>query len=321
MPSIHWNSAIQYAKLVQLAESTPPACDNAHLTSALASVGYKYLQTLYANELAMVMDPHWGDVRSFGFLALSASGELVACIRGTATILDWIHDGACLLVPSPIPGSKGLTEDGFTSIYKSLRIGKEEKSASVREAMGKYLADGGVADVTVCGHSLGAALATLLALDTALHTPCKDPSLYTFASPRVGNPRFAETLDAAVPRSYRIANRQDIVTHLPPMLPLPYEHVNTKYELNSPRGAIRPTIACMHHLTSYIWLMEQLSGVGGNPPGGDCITFGLPPMDQITQSHPQQPRLTEVRSHCRYNEGAETFSASSACARCSSFCL
>ncbi len=290
MPSLNWNSAIHYAKLVQLSESTPPNCDNAQLTSALASVGYRYLETMYANELATAMDPHRGDVRSFGFLALSASGELVACLRGTATILEWIHDGACLLVPSPIPGSKGLTEDGFTSIYKSLRVGKAVTSALVREAIGKRLADGGVTAVTICGHSLGAALATLVALDTALHTPCKDPSLYTFASPRVGNPLFAEALDAAVPRSYRIANRQDLVTHLPPMLPLPYEHVNTKYELNSPRGAIRPTIACMHHLTSYIWLMEQACGVAGNPPSGDCITVGLPPMDQVTQSPAQQPQ-------------------------------
>jgi Lipase (class 3) len=263
MPTIHWDAAIQYAKLVQLAESTVPNADNSHLAPALEAAGYKYLETFYANELATQIDPHRGDVRSFGFLALSGDGELVASIRGTATIMEWIHDAAFLALPTPVPGSSGMAEDGFAAIYKSLRIGNATTSQSVRAAIGNRLVDSSAKSVTICGHSLGGALATLLALDVALNTPCKDPAVYTFASPRTGNAAFSQKFNAAVPRCYRVANRQDLVTHLPPMLPIPYEHVNTKFELNCSReaiesGAISPTIAGMHHLTSYLWLMQQM---------------------------------------------------------------
>ena len=128
--------------------------------------------------------------------------------------------------------------------------------------------------VTVCGHSLGGALATLLTLDVGLNTSCRAPTAYTYASPRTGDHTFAGTYNAVIPASYRIANRQDLVPKLPPILPLPYEHVNTQYELNPPPDGINPTIGCMHHLTTYLWLMSKLAGIGGYSLDQDCKFAG-----------------------------------------------
>ena len=124
MLPIDWNTAIKYAKLVLLAESIPPAGDDNALKLAITNAGYTYLETIYGDELATDIDPHAGQIVSYGFLALSPTNELVASIRGTSTLLEWIHDASFLMVSSPIHGLSGFTEDGFTAIYKGLRTDK-----------------------------------------------------------------------------------------------------------------------------------------------------------------------------------------------------
>jgi hypothetical protein len=121
---------------------------------------------------------------------------------------------------------------------------------SAKDSIKGYLDTRAATSVTVCGHSLGGALATLLTLDVGLNTSCHAPTAYTYASPRVGDHIFAGSYNAAIAASHRISNRQDLVPKLPPILPLPYEHVNTRYPLNPPPNAINPTIPRMHHLTT-----------------------------------------------------------------------
>jgi hypothetical protein len=271
MPAINWNTAIQYALLVKIAESVNPSGSyGAAEMSQISSVGYTFLQTLYGDDLATDIDAHDGDVVTFGFLAVSSAKELVAIIRGTDTILEWLHDASFLMVPTPIAGAHGTTEDGFTAIYKSLRIGPANGTQSAKDSIKGYLDNDSATSVTVCGHSLGGALATYLTLDVGLNTSCHAPTAYTYASPRAGDHTFAGSYNAAILSSYRIENRQDLVPKLPPILPLPYEHVNTKYELNPPANQINPTIPCMHHLTTYLWLMSQLTGASTFPLDADC---------------------------------------------------
>lgn len=71
-------------------------------------------------------------------------------------------------------------------------------------------------DIVVTGHSLGGALAQLLALDLRMSLGAKVAiALYTFGSPRVGNRAFAKIFNLAVPRSFRVVFRNDIVTTMP----------------------------------------------------------------------------------------------------------
>jgi lipase (class 3) len=275
MPPINWNTAIQYANLVKIAESVnPTGTYGPNEIGAITSAGYSFLETVYGDDLATDIDSHLGDVVTFGFLAVSAANELVAAIRGTDTILEWLHDASFLMQPTPISGSHGYTEDGFTAVYNSLRIGQANGTLSTRDSIKSYIDTGAATSVTVSGHSLGGALATFLTLDVALNTSCRTPTAYTYASPRTGDHTFAGSFNAAVPACYRVANRQDLVPKLPPILPLPYEHVNTLYELNPPPNAINPTIPCMHHLTTYLWLMGQLAGSNAYPLDADCVATG-----------------------------------------------
>ncbi len=89
----------------------------------------------------------------------------------------------------------------------------------------------------ITGHSLGAALATLLA---SQHQPT---ALYTFGSPRVGDTRFVETLQSV--DNHRYVDCCDIVTRVP--LPvMGYDHVgvpeyidrNGAITLNPPKETI-----------------------------------------------------------------------------------
>ncbi len=74
------------------------------------------------------------------------------------------------------------------------------------------------------GHSLGAAMATLAA---AVRRPT---ALYTFGSPRVGNPAFVASLDHV--KAYRVVNRLDIVATMPPsLLTLEFSHVGEPHFL------------------------------------------------------------------------------------------
>lgn len=275
MPPVNWNTAIQYANLVGIAESVSPTGSyGAAEIGQIQAAGYTFLQTIYGDDLATDVDAHLGDIVTFGFLAVSGARELVTAIRGTDTILEWLHDASYLMVPSPISGAHGFTEDGFTAVYRSLRIGQANGTPTAKDSVKGYLDTGVASSVTICGHSLGGALATLLTLDVALNTSCRAPVAYTYASPRTGDHAFAGSYNAAIPTSYRVANRQDLVPKLPPILPLPYEHVNMDCELNPPPDQIKSSIPCMHHLTTYLWLMAQLVGSSAYPLDADCVATG-----------------------------------------------
>lgn len=72
--------------------------------------------------------------------------------------------------------------------------------------------------IFITGHSLGAALATLCALEFERQ---KFPiaGVYTFGSPRVGNAAFCKIYDDCLNDiTFRIVNQNDIVPRVPPLL-------------------------------------------------------------------------------------------------------
>lgn len=76
--------------------------------------------------------------------------------------------------------------------------------------------------VYVTGHSLGGALATLLALELSSSQMAKfgriNVTMYNFGSPRVGNKRFAEEYNKRVKDSWRVVNHRDIIPSVPRLM-------------------------------------------------------------------------------------------------------
>jgi len=262
------NKAIEFAQLVNAAYAIP--ADNLANSAGTALIAgdtaYTVVTTIYANDLATDMNPGRGnDEVSIGFVCQAeGTGDVVIAIRGTEGIQEWINDAQFLLVTCPFLAGAGHTEDGFTAMYNSLRTGDAAGSPTVVNALATLPLPQPANSLTICGHSLGGALGTLLALDVAANTNFKNPAVYTFASPRTGDPSFASTYNQVVKNSFRIANRLDLVPKLP--LPPVYEHVAELYELNPiqwipipPKILVKPTITCEHSLDSYLYLLSVVS--------------------------------------------------------------
>jgi triacylglycerol lipase len=109
--------------------------------------------------------------------------------------------------------------------------------------------------LTVAGHSLGAAIATLLALDLSVNSSLP-VGLYTLASPRVGDLTFSHLFNHVVPNAYRIDNRFDVVPKTPP--PLFYFHVGDETEL-LPCPTMKLELTCEHYLSSYLNMLATQS--------------------------------------------------------------
>ena len=273
------NQAILYAQLVNEAYAVDPA-NLANSAGQIKAVGataatYEVVSTIYANDLATDMHPERGNSRvSMGLiLQATAGGDVVIAVRGTEGVHEWIHDAQFLPVNCPFMPPAGNTEDGFTSMYLSMKTGVDAASPGVAKALSTLPFKRPVTSLTICGHSLGGALATLLGLDVSVNTQF-NPTVYTYASPRTGDAQFVALYNHAVPNTIRIANRVDLVPKLP--LPPLYEHVLGLYDLSSititpPAFLIKPDIPSQHILTSYLYLLSRLAGGPILPLKPECV--------------------------------------------------
>lgn len=206
--------------------------------------GYSLVAKIYADDIT----DNLPDYKVFGFIARSGSDVIVA-IRGTENIAEWVMNFIFLTVPFPYV-SAGRTEQGFTYFYTTFHTGTDSSTPRVVDVLRGLTADGTVKTLRISGHSLGSALATLLAIDVAGNGVFTSPTVYTFASPRVGDKVFAGTYDSLVPVSWRIANINDVVTQLPPAF-AGYVHVDAEVPINSDDHT-RHNFHCWHALLTYM---------------------------------------------------------------------
>lgn len=127
---------------------------------------------------------------------------------------DLLDDVEALLVPW----------SGTAKVFKGWRDAFEEVRPDLLPVVQKI-----DCRLLVTGHSLGAALATVLA---SVKAPT---ALYTIGSPRVGDHDFVASLNAV--NSFRYVDCCDIVTQLPPTF-LDYAHVGDPYYIDRKRHVI-----------------------------------------------------------------------------------
>ncbi len=151
-------------------------------------------------------------------------------------------------------------------MYNSMAIGTEAGAATVTSSLETLPWIKPVTSLTMCGHSLGGALATMLALDVAANAdpPFNNPMVYTYASPRTGDTSFVNMYNHLVPNSSRVANRVDLVPKLP--MPALYDYVLGLFDLSSvsllplPKVLVNPDPVCSHILTTYLHLLSSSAG-------------------------------------------------------------
>jgi hypothetical protein len=224
----------------------------------------------------------------YGFIAQSAtnSDSFVLAIRGTEGLIEWwddAHFASVLFMQVP---NAGRVAQGFDTIYDTLKVTvrgaahammatealpgtfAEQVALAMRAHVparqpGLEAMDLTMPTVAVAGHSLGAALCTLYVMENAAKKIVSNPTVCTFASPRVGNQAFVQAFNALGLTSWRIVNAPDVVPNLPPDI-FGYAHVNV-LELFDSTGLAKSTIACAHAMDTYLALLDS-----SLKPDADC---------------------------------------------------
>jgi len=163
------------------------------------------------------------------------AGQTVVAIRGTATAFDGITD----LNGAATPGPTGFTvHAGFMRVYDSIEV-----------ALMAALRGSNPSTLHVVGHSLGGAIANLVAATLAAKRVA-EVKLYTFGAPRTGFNGFSRALTQTVGADniHRVYNISDVV----PMVPLfPYIHAPSDVDGYRIRTTGSSLSLEAHYMSSY----------------------------------------------------------------------
>ena len=142
---------------------------------------------------------------------LYRQGDLLAIIRGTCTIEEWIANFNAFTSNTQTTSHPegGLVHAGFYGIYKSMMAfdANDKNLGPAASALAGLLKPGGPR-LTVAGHSLGSAIGTYLVYDIANQTSGDAACLALLdacliASPNPGDTTFGKGFQATVP-SYKV---------------------------------------------------------------------------------------------------------------------
>lgn len=162
-----------------------------------------------------------------GFIA-KKNNAVYVIFRGTQTPSEWVSNIYAVLKPYEYGGT-GNVHNGFLELYKSIR----EAIIEAIETQGNNRI------IHIAGHSLGAAIATLSVMDLGKNKKNNIKSVYLYGSPRVGDSIYVNEYNKGYSNiTYRIVNTSDIVTSVPPPIPVIgsiggyFSHVDTPIDFN-----------------------------------------------------------------------------------------
>ena len=138
-------------------------------------------------------------------------------LRGTYTFSEFVADIDYSQIN--LENTDMKVHRGFYKIYKN-----------VRNQIFKHLKKYNVNNVFITGHSLGAAIATLISID--MYKYKYNAYVYGFGSPRVGNMEFAQYINKYC-NVYNIINQSDVVTNVPPSVSANFVNKKDPYFYNN----------------------------------------------------------------------------------------
>ena len=149
--------------------------------------------------------------------------EMTITFRGSDSCKDWIVNSKfwSSVIPYNNYHSKIRVHSGFISAYKS---------NSVRGRIQKEVERNNIRKIVLTGHSYGAALAILCAVDLEYNFPKNDYEVIVFGCPRVGNKYFQKSYNLRVFKTLRVENVNDVVTKVPFAF-MGYRHVGASLKI------------------------------------------------------------------------------------------
>ncbi|KAG5622488.1 hypothetical protein H5410_007706 [Solanum commersonii] len=210
--------------------------------------------------------------------------DILIAWRGTIQTLEWVNDLQFLPIPGPkvfgdgglLPLFQPLVHHGFYNVYTSESARSKFNKKSARDQVleeGKRLVEeykNEEVSITVTGHSLGASLATLNAVDIAYNKINKSShgkefpvTAFVFASPKVGDLNFFNAFNKLKHlHVMRIHNILDIVPKYPP---IGYFDVGQEIIIDttkSPYLNLPGDILTWHNLECYMHGVAGTQGIG-----------------------------------------------------------
>ncbi|KAI9290651.1 alpha/beta-hydrolase, partial [Neoconidiobolus thromboides FSU 785] len=153
-----------------------------------------------------------GATETKGYIALNKDRkEIIISFRGSSNTQNWLLNAQIGKVSASFGRSSYNVHGGFKRATDALFPVVSSNLKSLLSSYPQY-------NVVVTGHSLGASIADLMALRFKYELNIGDNQLrlYTYGSPRVGDPTFARFVNQNGFTVGRFVNANDVVPHLPP---------------------------------------------------------------------------------------------------------
>ncbi|KAK3431251.1 hypothetical protein EUGRSUZ_E02678 [Eucalyptus grandis] len=216
--------------------------------------------------------------------------DILVTWRGTANLLESFED-----IQDDLKPATDIFKDdtdtkihaGFLDLYTksdflndyTRHSARDQVLREVRKQVDLYAGKGETISITVAGHSLGAALATINALDivtNGYNAPTDHPenaclvTAFPFASPKVGDENFQAKFSSSEKlRALRVTNALDIVPFLPPIR---YYHVGEQLLVDSRKSpylkslysGLTGAVEIGHMLETYLHLIAGTQGIDSN---------------------------------------------------------
>lgn len=174
-----------------------------------------------------VYDVTWDLFAYAGYSTASelGGGAIVVAFRGTDShsLYNWVENMRYWKTDYdiPYPGSEGaLVHTGFFMSYNA-----SDLAPNITRAVRALREEYPNAPLYVAGHSMGAAMAHICALDLKFTLGFDNVNVYTYGSPRVGNTIFKDFFNNMVNESVRVTHNRDIVPSVPPQY-VGFHHVS-----------------------------------------------------------------------------------------------
>lgn len=152
-----------------------------------------------------------------GFLGhLPSDKSIYVAFRGSTSFRDWVVNLDTFKTDYKLfPECECEVHKGF---YEAIERVADKVVSNVKDLLNTFPEY----SVKVTGHSLGAAMSQLFAMN--LVKAGLDVSVYNFGQPRIGDEKYAEFVNKKLPNLIRVTHDRDTVPHIPFTFTMDFVH-------------------------------------------------------------------------------------------------